>query len=195
MSTPDGVIRFAKSQRCRMHFKNQHALIVWRKGNFLEIKALAGRRWADPSRGTQGKPSPQHRQPTVNRDGPHPKLLTAVISTLRATGAVMGTAVVSVHPGQAIHGRVSRSRLADRHPAKCGVGDSSAATSPDPLETDGIVQMTVKTAISEPRTLLVPRPGACKGISSGQQMPPEPSGTTLLSLRRGVPNSPNKGVQ
>ncbi len=38
---------FGTSQRRGMHFKNRHALIVRGKGNVLEIKAFAVRRWAD----------------------------------------------------------------------------------------------------------------------------------------------------
>jgi hypothetical protein len=41
MSTPNGVMSFAQSQRYRMHFKNQHAFTVRRKSNVLEIKAFA----------------------------------------------------------------------------------------------------------------------------------------------------------
>jgi len=37
MSTLDAVMWFAQLQHCRMHFKNQRALLVRRKGNILEI--------------------------------------------------------------------------------------------------------------------------------------------------------------
>ena len=40
MSTPDGVMLFAQSQACKMHFKNQHALIVRRKATFSKSKHL-----------------------------------------------------------------------------------------------------------------------------------------------------------
>jgi hypothetical protein len=53
MSTLDRVMWFAKSRRCRMHFKNQHALMERRKGNVLEIKACTVRRRADSLRGTR----------------------------------------------------------------------------------------------------------------------------------------------
>ncbi len=56
-STLDGVMWFAKSQRCRVHFKNQRALIVPGKGKALEIKAFTLRRRAEPLRGTPAKPS------------------------------------------------------------------------------------------------------------------------------------------
>jgi hypothetical protein len=59
------------------------------------------------------------------------------------------------------HGRISRSRLEDRQPAKCSVGDSSADTSPDALEIDSIIQMTVEPAISAPRNLPARWPRRC----------------------------------
>jgi hypothetical protein len=40
MPTPDGVMWFAKSQPCQMHFKNQRALIVRKKATFSKSKRL-----------------------------------------------------------------------------------------------------------------------------------------------------------
>jgi len=44
MSTLDGVMLFAQSQPCEMHFMNQRALIARGEGNILEIKAFTVRR-------------------------------------------------------------------------------------------------------------------------------------------------------
>ena len=55
MSTPDGVMSFAQSQPCKMHFKNQHGLVVQGDGNVPEIKAFTVRRRAHPSRGAPAK--------------------------------------------------------------------------------------------------------------------------------------------
>jgi hypothetical protein len=57
MPIPDRVLLFAQSQRCRMQFGDQHAVIVQRKGNAREINAFAVRRRTDPSRGAFRRPS------------------------------------------------------------------------------------------------------------------------------------------
>jgi hypothetical protein len=55
MSKPNGMLLFAKSRVCRMHFKNQHPLIVRRGGNVLEIKAFTVRRRIHPARDAPAK--------------------------------------------------------------------------------------------------------------------------------------------
>jgi hypothetical protein len=55
--------------------------------------------------------------------------------------------------------------------ARCRVGDSSADTSPDTLEIDSTIQMTVEAEISEPRNLPVRWPRRCNRSRSGWSLP------------------------
>jgi hypothetical protein len=47
------------------------------------------------------------------------------------------------------HGCISRSRLEDRQPAKCSVGDSSDGTPSDSADIGSIIEIAVQAAISE----------------------------------------------
>ena len=90
----------------------------------------------------------------------------------------------------------SRSGFEDPHPAKCRVGDSSIATSLDSLETDSTIQMTLETAISEPKSLLVRWARTCNRYfrrsadateNGGHDvLEPSPWGTQLAEQRSSV---------
>lgn len=79
------------------------------------------------------------------------------------------------------HGSNSRSRPEDRQPAKCGVGDSSADISPDTLEIDSIIQMTVEAAISEPQEPAGAVARRCNRNRSGWSLPGAAHGREMAS--------------
>jgi len=142
MSTPDRVmLLFAKSQLCRVHFKDQHALIVPGRATFLKSKCL----------------------PSVDGLSSCTKLRERHLSD---TDGRLSTDIN--------HGRISRSRLEDRQPAKCSVGDSSAGTPSDSTRRGpdrALARPTAATAVLEDLPGVSDEPASFQSNKQERQCP------------------------